>query len=94
MTRNSQQAPRRVDFFDNAQDYEAAFLGSLGFSTKCIVRHTKLGPGQVNYRLKKASIRRIDYRDGNSETATLILRGMRPTLEKQLTHHLRDTLLK
>jgi hypothetical protein len=84
---------RRVDFFDNSQDYEAAFLGSLGFSTRCIMRHTKLRPGQITYRLKKAAIRRIDYRDGNSDTASMILRHMRPSLEKELSHYLRDTLL-
>lgn len=85
---------RRVDFAENDSDYEAAFLGSLGFSTKCITSRTKLRPGQVTYRLKKASIRRIDYRDGTSDMATLVLRGMRPAIEKQLNVWLKGMLDK
>jgi hypothetical protein len=82
--------PRRVDFFGNDQDYEAAFLGSLGFSTRCIQGNTKLSPGQITYRLRKAAIRRIDYRDGTSDMARVVLRSMRPTLEKEVMHYLRD----
>ena len=85
--------PRRVDFFGISEDYEAAYLGSLGFSTRCIQKHTKLSPGQVSYRLKKAAIRRLDYRDGTSETATIVMRGLRNAIEKELTHYLRDLFL-
>lgn len=84
------QKPRRVDFLGNDSDYEAAFLGSLGFSTRCIMAKTKLRPGQITYRLKKAAIRRIDYRDGNSDMAVLVLRNMRPALEKEVMHYLRE----
>lgn len=77
-----------MDFFTVDEDYEAAFLGSLGFSTRCIQSRTKLSPGQVTYRLKKAAIRRIDYRDGTSETATLVLR-LRPQINHQLISYLR-----
>jgi hypothetical protein len=80
----------RVDFFDNSSDYEAAFLGSLGFSTRCIQRRTKLRPGQITYRLRKAAIRRVDYRDGDSDMATIVLRGMRGAIESELTKYLRD----
>jgi hypothetical protein len=89
MKTNNHKA-RRVDFFDNSSDYEAAFLGSLGFSTRCIQQRTKLTSGQVTYRLKKAAIRRIDYRDGNSETATIVLKVMRHGIETELTKYLRD----
>jgi len=89
----SNNKPRRVDFFGIDEDYEAAFLGSLGFSTRCIQARTKLSPGQVTYRLKKAAIRRIDYRDGTSETATMVMR-LRPSIDKQLVHYLKETLLK
>lgn len=86
-------ARRRVDYFGVSEDFETAFLGSLGFSTKCIQAHTKLRPGQITYRLKKAEIKRIDYRDGNSDTATIVLRSLRGTIEKELTHYLRDLFL-
>jgi hypothetical protein len=92
--KSNNKAPRRVDFFDNSDDFEAAFLGSLGFSTRCIQKHTKLRPGQITYRLRKAAIRRIDYRDGNSDTATIVLRSLRPALEKDLAHYLRDLFVK
>jgi len=85
--------PRRVDFFDVADDFECAFLGSLGFSTRCILKHTKLSPGQIGYRLKKAEIRRMDYRDGESDTATMVLRSLRDRLEKDLNAYLRDMFL-
>lgn len=90
--RNAKNMVRRVDFLGNDHDYEAAFLGSLGFSTKCIMSRTKLRPGQVTYRLKKASIRRIDYRDGTSDMASLVLRQMRPAIEDQLNKWLKDMI--
>jgi len=85
---------RRVDFFSNDADYECAVLGSMGFSTKCIIRHTKLRPGQITYRLKRAAIRRIDYRDGSSETATLVMRSMRTAIDKEVVDHLKQIFLQ
>lgn len=90
---NNKTAPRRVDFFDVADDFEAAFLGSLGFSTRCIMKHTKLRQGQITYRLKKAEIRRIDYRDGTSDTAKVVLQKLRDSLERDLNLYLRDLFL-
>jgi hypothetical protein len=85
---NNQTKPRRVDFFTNDSDYECAFLGSMGFSTRCIGRQIQLTPGQIIYRLRKAAIRRIDYRDGTSDVASIMLRHMRPSVEKELTSYL------
>jgi hypothetical protein len=76
----------------NAADYESAFLGSMGFSTRCIMHETGLSGGQIIYRLHKAKIRRIDYRDGNSDIASIMLRHMRPTIEKEVTRYLKETL--
>jgi hypothetical protein len=81
--------PRRIDFFLHDEDYECAYLGALGFSTKYIMSRTKLGGGQINYRLRKAHIRRIDYRDGTSDFATIIQRSLRGPLDKNLTHFLK-----
>jgi hypothetical protein len=89
---NNNKKPRRVDFYSNADDHECAFLGSMGFSTRCIMAETNLRPGQITYRLHKAAIRRIDYRNGTSDIASLMLRHMRPTIEKELTRYLRETL--
>jgi len=40
--------------------------------------------------LKKAAIRRMDYRDGTSDTATAVLKSLRGTLEKDLNRYLKD----
>jgi hypothetical protein len=91
MSMNSK--PRRVDFFIYDEDYQCALLASLGFSNRCIIQHTKLTPGKITYRLKKANIKRMDYRDGASDVATMVMRGMRGAIEKEVTHYLRKTLL-
>jgi hypothetical protein len=80
--------PRKVDFFMYDEDFECAYLGALGRSTKCIIGKTKLSGGQISYRLRKAHIRRMDYRDGTSDIATIVERSMRSTLTKSLTKYL------
>lgn len=90
MNQNNNNKTRRVDFFGISEDYETAFLGQLGFSTRCIQRHTRLRPGQIAYRLRRAHIRRVDYRDGTSDTATIVLRSLRGALEKDLNRYLKD----
>jgi hypothetical protein len=82
--------PRRVDFFMHNEDYQCAYLGALGFSTKYIIRQTKLGAGQVTYRLKKAHIRRMDYRNGDSDFAAIVMQGLRPTLTRNLNSFLKN----
>lgn len=89
MSNNSKTTPRRVDWFLHDDDYECAYLGSLGFSTRYIMRMTKLTSGKITYRLKKAAIRRIDYRDGNSDLATLVQRNMRGTIQNAVTKYLK-----
>lgn len=85
---------RRVDYFRETEDYECALLGAMGFSTRFILSRTSLRQGQVTYRLKKAHIRRADYRNGDNEMATLMLKNMRPTVEKHLTQYLKNNLNK
>jgi hypothetical protein len=68
----SNNAPRRVDFRMYEEDFECAYLGALGRSTRNITARTKLTPGKVTYRLRKAHIRRIDYRDGTSDIALMV----------------------
>jgi hypothetical protein len=81
--------PRRVDFGLHKQDFEAALLGSLGQSTLSIAVSTQLSRGQVTYRLRKAGVRLGDYRSGQSTIARLVMRNMRPVLERELHDHLR-----
>lgn len=81
--------PRRVDFNTYDEDYECAYLGSLGFSTRYIAFRTKLTPGKITYRLRKAAVRRMDYRNGDSEFATIVMRNLRPVLTKHLDKFLK-----
>jgi len=81
--------PRRVDFFKYEEDYECAFLGALGFSTRFICSQTKLSPGKITYRLKKAHVRRMDYRDGYSEISSIMRKKMRPVISPELTRELK-----
>jgi len=83
------QKPRKVDFYIYKEDFEAALLGSLGQSAMAICAKTGLTKGKVTYRLRKAGVRLGDYRNGESSIARLVLRNMRPTLERELHAHLK-----
>jgi hypothetical protein len=69
--------PRRVDW-NNTEDVQCAILGSLGMSTKCISDKTGLSPCQVTYRLGRANIRRVDYRNGDSYVAKRVMKYALP----------------
>jgi hypothetical protein len=86
----SNQHPRRVDFFSYDEDFECAYLAALGRSNKCIIARTKLSSGKIAYRLKKAKIRRLDYRDGTSDIALIVERALRPGVTKDLTKYLKN----
>jgi len=84
------ERPRRVDFFNYQEDFECAYLASLGRSNKCIMARTKLSSGKITYRLKKAQITRRDYRDGTSDIALIVERALRPGVTKDLTKYLKN----
>lgn len=76
--------PRPVHYISNVDDRMCAILGAMGFATSFIQRETGLTPSQITYRLKKAGIRRIDYRNGTSRAAKLIVRHSRQRLDAQI----------
>jgi len=84
---------RRVNLIEG-EDFRCALLGSLGFSTRCIMEHTDLTPSQIGYRLRMGGIRRIDYRNGESPVATALMKKARtiaiPAVEKHLHQVLRQ----
>lgn len=80
--------PRLVDYMHNREDYECALLGALGFSSRYIQSKTGLRNGQITYRLQKAHIRRMDFRNGDSVYAKLVLRNMRSVAEPKLIKEL------
>lgn len=68
--------PRRVDFLTDLDDFRVVMLGTLGKSTRYIVRTTDMTPCQVTYRLKQAQVKRADYRNGTSAYDRLIMRSV------------------
>lgn len=64
--------PKRVDFTKNETDLAVVVLGMMGLSNKCIKRKTQLTNCQVTYRLHKAGVKRLDYRNGESKAFDLI----------------------
>lgn len=92
MQMQNNNKPRRVDFFTYDEDFECAYLAALGRSNRNIIARTKLTPGKITYRLKKAQIKRMDYRDGTSEIATIVERALRGSLSKNLTTYLKEIL--
>ncbi|XHR28030.1 MAG: hypothetical protein ACFUZC_19130 [Chthoniobacteraceae bacterium] len=83
--------PRKVELL-KGDDFKCALLGSLGFSTKLIMEHTDLTPGQVGYRLRKGGIRRLDYRNGESAVASAMLQKARVLAVPVVKEHLRGML--
>ena len=81
--------PLKVDFLANPHDLRVVVLGSLGWSTEAIRKATGLTSCQVQYRLAKSGTRRMDYRDGSSQTARLVL----GQTEKVVAASARDKLL-
>lgn len=86
---NLNRKPRKVDFYIYKEDFEAALMGSLGQSAAAISAKTGLTKGKVTYRLRKAGVKLGDYRSGESTIARMVLRNMRPTLERELHAHLK-----
>jgi hypothetical protein len=72
--------------FNTELDMECALLGEAGWHTKAIARATHLTPSQVLYRLKRAGVRRVDYRNGVSEIAKYV--------KNQLKHQATDRQLQ
>jgi hypothetical protein len=64
----------KITFADD-NDLFCAFLGEVGWHSRAISERTNLTESQVNYRLKKAEIKRKSYRDGESKTAELVVRN-------------------
>jgi hypothetical protein len=89
MSNNNNSKPRRVDWWIYQEDHECALLGAMGFSTRYIASRTGLSPGKIGYRLKKATIKRMDYRNGDSSVAKMVLRNMRPSIMGALDHYLK-----
>jgi len=85
---NHRPKQRLVDYLHVRADFQCALLGAFGFSTYYIKSKTGLSPGQIGYRLKKAQISRMAFRDGQSVYAELVLRNVRQVAQDKLVKHL------
>ena len=83
--------PRRVDFDIYKEDFDAAMLGALGMSSRFIESRTSLSHGKIAYRLKKAHVRRSDYRDGTSVFARIVLKHIAPLAKNEMRAYLKDS---
>lgn len=84
--------PRRVNPFTEANDFTAALMGDLGFSTHAVVEMTGLTKSQVGYRLNKFGIKRANYRNGVSLGARVVLQRGRSWIGYALERELRDRM--
>lgn len=64
--------PKRVTWTSD-DELRCAILAGMGFSTQFIMEETGLTQSQITYRLKKAAIKRADYRNGGSAMAERML---------------------
>lgn len=91
MPKHLPATPRRVDLL-KGDDFHCALLGSLGFSTRLIHHRTGLTPGQIAYRLRMGSIKRQDYRNGDSPLAGRVLAQARRVAVNEVQSHIRRVL--
>lgn len=64
--------PIRVTWTSD-DELRCAILAGMGFSTAFIMAETGLTACQISYRLRKAAIKRADYRNGGSAMAERML---------------------
>ena len=83
---------RRINYLA-AENFLCCRLALLGFSTKLIMRKCDLSRSQVLYRLKRAGIRRWDYRNGESEIANVVIQRTQQATKRDLETRLRPLLV-
>lgn len=81
--------PRKVDWINNAWDFDVALMGELGLSSKAIASSTGLTEFQVGYRLHKGGIKRSHYRNGDSEVSRIVMKHS-DLFSKVVERHLRS----
>ena len=78
----------------NERDLNAVRLAMLGFSCKLVTRVTNLSASQVTWRLHKLGLRqtRINYRNGNSSIAQLVVNRTIDYTNKEIARQLKEKL--
>ena len=75
---------KKINLYENFNDYQCVVLTALGFSRRFVSQETKLTPGQCDYRCRLAGVQRAMYRDGRSPIAAMSLEQMLPIVESQI----------
>jgi len=76
------------------KDYEAAILGSLGFSARYIAERTGLSVGQTYYRLKLSGVHLRDYRNGVGPVVKHVMQNARPYATRGVEARIRKELTR
>jgi len=82
---------RRVNLL-HGEDFHCVMLASLGFSSRLIQSRTGLSTGQIGYRLRMGSIKRRDYRNGDSQLADRILNQSHRIAVSDVRSHIEKVL--
>jgi hypothetical protein len=84
---------RRINYRE-PENYICCRLALLGFSTRLIMRECNLTKSQILYRLRKVSIRRWDFRNGNTEIARVVIDQTQKATRRELEVRLKPLLAK
>lgn len=80
--------------FVRSADLLVEMMGMLGFSDRAIRKHLGFTSRQIQLRLKKAGIKRIDYRDCLSPLSKQVVYRLDALSERKLIEHIEQHLLK
>lgn len=86
--------PRRVDFYNRADDHNCVLYASMGYSNQFIAEKTGLTFCQITYRLGRAGFTRanqasrLDFRNGRSPFNAHVLAAVKPIVDRQLVKFL------
>lgn len=79
---------RLVDFVNKKKDRQCFILAAMGLSGGFIEAKTGLSQGQRIYRQRKGNIRLMDYRNGSSPFAKMIMQTTYDLIDAQAEKHL------
>ncbi|MGW8180197.1 MAG: hypothetical protein ACWGQW_15770 [bacterium] len=76
--------PRHKITFQDDNDLLVAFLGEIGWHTRAIAQKCNITEGMVQYRLSKAGVSRKDYRNGVSDSSSIVINECQDVITNEL----------
>jgi hypothetical protein len=92
MNNTQRTTPRKVNPFQNPDDFECALMGELGMSHDYIIARTNLTRHQSRYRLKKFGISVKGYRNGTGRVSNTIISQVKQLARPEVYSSLRSRL--